>query len=382
MRHALLTMVAAAVAASCTPADRGSSSDPPVLECHRFERYLLVANRTSPEIAVIDLDLDEVIGRIAIGEIPDQVVFSGTRAKLIASHLDARSVTVFDLQTTEIEAVIDLGFRPEQLELDPSGRTFAVSSGADDRVSVISLQPVEEMFRLSDVGGPSDLLFSRDTRLLFVASGSAPRIAVVDAWTGDPLEPMSLGGPETGGITDLASAGPLGFALHGASGEISVFDLRARSAIATLVVPGPAKRAFPAADGRKILLPNERDGTVSIISAWPVRSLAETARLPAAPGIFAIYTNASGASAALLRDDSNSLLMLSLEGSSQREISLPAQPEASVVADAGQRLYLSLSGSDQIAVIDLETEALAKLIDGVGGQPSGVQVAGALGPCH
>jgi hypothetical protein len=114
----------------------------------------LSPTRTSPEIAVVDIDLDEVIGRIAIKEIPDQIVVSGTHAKLIASHLDARSVTVFDLRSMAIEAVLDLGLRAEQLALDSAGRTFAVSGSSDDQVSVISLKPVEEMFRLSGIRQP------------------------------------------------------------------------------------------------------------------------------------------------------------------------------------------------------------------------------------
>jgi DNA-binding beta-propeller fold protein YncE len=381
MRRVLLALVAATVGASCTPADQGSA-DAPVLECSRFERYVFVANRTSPEIAIIDIDLDEVIGRVAIDRIPDQLVVSGTRAKLVASHLDGGSVTILDLQTMEIEAVLELGFPPEQLELDPSGRTFAVSSGADDRVSVISLKPVEQMFQLSGLGRPSDLLFSRDTRLLFVASGTAPRVAVIDAWTGSSIEQINFDAPITAGIAGLASAGRLGFALHGESGQISVFDLREPSQITTLIVPGPATRVFPTADGHQLLVPNERDGTVSPISAWPVRRLAETARLPGATTMFAIYTGASGSSALVLSGDSDRLLVLSLDGGSHGEISLPAQPEAGAMTDGGRRLYLPLSGSDQVAVIDMARGRLAKLIDGVGDQPSGVQVAGALGPCH
>jgi DNA-binding beta-propeller fold protein YncE len=357
--------------------------DAAALDFGGFDQHAFVANRTSPEIAIIDTRTDEVAGRLTLADIPHQFVISGTRGKLVASHLATRRVTVFDLRTMAIEAVLELGFRPEQLTLDPSGRTFAVSSGVDDRVSVISLQPVEEMFRLSDLGQPSGLLFSRDTRLLYVASGSAPRIAVIDAWTGSPLEPMLLEQPKAAGIVRLQSAGPLGFALHGEGGEISVFDLRERSAIATLVVPGPANRAFPTDDGTQILLPNERDRSVSIIATQPTRHLREAARLPGAAGISGINTGMFGSVAFALSREHNRAVVLDLDDRRVAdEIALPSQPETAISADAGRKLYVALSGTHQVAVIDMQKRTLVKLIDGVGREPWGINMAGALSYCH
>ena len=389
MRLTLIIALGAVWVSSATadvparPADLRSSSDVAALDFGGFDRHVFVANRTSPEVAIIDTRTDEVTGRLTLADIPHQFIISGTRAKLVASHLEAGTVTIFDLQKMEIDAVLELGFRPEQLELDPSGRTFAVSSGADDRVSVISLKPVEEMFQLSGLGRPSDLLFSRDTRLLFVASGVARRIAVIDAWTGNPLEPMALESPQASGIVRLQSAGQLGFALHGASGEISVFDLREPHLITTLGLPGPSLAAFPTADGQQVLVPNERDQSVSVIATRPIRHLREAARLPGAAKISGINTGMFDSVAFALSRDPSQALVLNLDhGHADGQIALPSQPETAISADAGRKLYVALSGSHQVAVIDMQKRALVKLIDGVGREPWGVNMAGALSYCH
>jgi hypothetical protein len=102
-------------------------------------------------------------------------------------------------------------------------------------------------------------MFSRNGNMLYVASSDTPRIAVVDPWSGEPLGQIVLQGQDTCGIVGLRAAGELGFALHGASGAISVFHLRSRDVSASLELPGPSVAAFPTSTGQAILVPNERD---------------------------------------------------------------------------------------------------------------------------
>lgn len=389
MRSTLVAVVAVTILGYCAiagetsdPIGVSSSSDMSIADLNS-ERFVFVANRTSAEIAIIDTRIDAVTGQVRVADIPHQFVISGTRAKLVASHLEARAVTVFNLERMEIEAVLHLGFRPEQLELDPSGRTFAFASGPDDRVSVVSLKPVEEMFQLSGLDRPSDLMFSRDTRQLFVASAIAPRIAVVDAWNGDLLEPLVMDQPPASGSARLQYAGQFGFALHGASGAVSVFHLLDRYLIGTLDLPGPTIAAFATSYGRQILVPNERDHSVSIVSL-PVRGTpTETTRLPSLPGISGINTGMFDSVAFVLSRDHNKAVVLDLdEHRAVAEIALPSQPETAIAADAGRKLYVALSGSHQVAVIDMQKRVLAKLIDGVGREPWGVNMVGALSYCH
>jgi YVTN family beta-propeller protein len=43
---------------------------------------------------------------------------------------------------------------------------------------------------------------------------------------------------------------------------------------------------------------------------------------------------------------------------------------------------VALSESDQVAVIDMRTRKLVKMIDGVGDEPWGATMLGALNYCH
>ena len=53
-----------------------------------------------------------------------------------------------------------------------------------------------------------------------------------------------------------------------------------------------------------------------------------------------------------------------------------------VVTPDGKKLYIALSGSNQVAVIDTRSRKLVTLIDDVGEEPWGATMVGALNYCH
>ena len=114
-------------------------------------------------------------------------------------------------------------------------------------------------------------------------------------------------------------------------------------------------------------MPNESDGTVSLISTW---SYEETARLPGAAAVSGINTGMFDT------------LAVVIERRQLGTIALPSRPETGVSAAAGTKLYVALSGSDRLAVIDLRERRLTATIEGVGDQPWAVNMANALSYCH
>lgn len=64
------------------------------------------------------------------------------------------------------------------------------------------------------------------------------------------------------------------------------------------------------------------------------------------------------------------------------DIELPGSPGAGVVNSTGQKLYVSLADTDQVAVIDTHTHKLQALIDGAGRKPSGTIMARSNNYCH
>jgi YVTN family beta-propeller protein len=340
--------------------------------------YVFVANRTSPEIAVIDVDGDAVVRRIVLGGIPYQYVVSDQLRKLAATHLDGRTLSIADLGHGGFE-VLPLGLVPEQLQIAPDGRQLAISSSREGRVLLISLETGHLMHAIAWPRQPGDLMFDRDERTLFVASRSEGRIAVVETASGAVRDEIPL---RAGGIVNLVETpgSQYGLALHGQSGQISVIDLRRRQVQATLSLPGPAVQAFPTANAQYVLVPNARDRSVSMVSSWSFR---ESVRLPGAAEVAGINPGLFDSVAFVLDRSREDALILDLDARRQAGgIPLHARPATAIAAAAGTKLYVALPERDAVAVIDMDARRLVKLIESMGAEPWAVSSTGGLSYCH
>ena len=358
----------------------------PAMALDDLSRYVFIANRTSPEIAVVDTTTDTVAARLTVAAIPDQFVLSESQAKLIASHRRDRRLTIVDLRRLETEAVLELGFEPQQLQLDPFGSSLAVSGAKPYTVAILALDDTRERHRIGEIDDPGYMVFDVRAERLLVASRSALRITAVDVASGALLKEIDLAGGQgndpPAGVAHFVRTpgGTLGFALHGKSGRLTALDLYDLRPIKTLGLLGPAERAFATADSQYILVPNERDQSVSMVSTW---TLAESKHLPGVKGMSGVNTGMFERIAVVLsRVESKALLVDLDDGRKISEIPLPSLPETGITADAGRKVYVALSGSNQVAVINLMEFKLVKMIGGVGRQPWAVSMAGGLSYCH
>jgi YVTN family beta-propeller protein len=129
-----------------------------------------------------------------------------------------------------------------------------------------------------------------------------------------------------------------------------------------------------------MLVPNNGEATVSVVST---STLEEVARLPGAEDMTGVNTGWFETTAVVISRGEDKALVYDLEAMAKvGEIALPGTPETGVTTPDGTRLYVALSGTDQVAVIDLRERALIGTIDGVGDEPWGVTMLGALNYCH
>ena len=138
-------------------------------------------------------------------------------------------------------------------------------------------------------------------------------------------------------------------------------------------------RAYASADGRYMIVPNNGDATVSIVST---ETLQTVATLPGAAGVTGVNTDPAGKTAFVISRAEEKIVLLDLETLSPAgEIALPGGPETGVLSPPGEKLYVALSGIGQVAVIDVPGRKLIGMIDGVGAEPWGTTMAGADNYC-
>ncbi len=367
---------------------------PPASALEDIGRYVYVPNRASADIAVIDTATDRVVARVAVGKVPHQVVVSGALNKLVASNTQDNTISIVDLATLRTEATVALDNEPEHMALGPHGRLLAVGNIGAGTVSLVSLAANRELARIDGLFEPHNLTFSRDGALLYVANLGANHVSVIDVAArrvvneiavAEPTALAALGATssdEFQGIINVTETpdGRLGFAAHGESDALAVIDLGTQQLLKRLRLGDEPWRAYATADGRYMLVPNNGDGTVSVIST---ASLEVVATLPGAEDMTGVNTGWFETTAFVISRGEDKVVVLDLvEMGKVGEIRLPSSPETGVVTPDGRKLYVALSGSNRVAVIDTESRKLVTMIDDVGEEPWGATMVGALNYCH
>jgi YVTN family beta-propeller protein len=357
------------------------------------ERYVFVPNRSSADVTVIDTATDTVVTRLPVGNVPHQVAVSEVTGKLVATNTADDTISVIDLATLET-TTLRLDHEPEHMELDPSERLLAVGNIGAGTVSLVALDPPAEIARVSGLLAPHNLTFSPDGSRLYVANLAADHVSVVDVASARVVDEIRVAEPsavasadveadaEFQGIINVTRTpdGRLGFAAHGEGNRMAVLDLRTGELKASIELGSLPWRAYGTADGRYMLVPNNGERTVSVVST---SSLAEVARLPGAEDMTGVNTGWFETTAVVISRGEDKALVYDLEAMAKvGEIALPGAPETGVTTPDGTKLYVALSEANQVAVIDLRERRLIRMIDEVGDEPWGVTMVGTLNYCH
>jgi len=362
------------------------------IEPGELSNYIFVPNRASADVAIIDTRIDEVIAHAPVGQVPHQVAVSADHMKMVTSNTADDTITITDLTTLQPAGTIELGHEPEHMEIGPDGDIVAIGNIGAGTVSLVSLETETELARVDGLYEPHNMTFSRDGGLLYVGNLGADVVSVIDVAKTEVIDEIEIGTPQAtasdgapdtyqGIINVTATAdGRFGFAAYGEGDAMAVIDLDNQETIKTLELGDLPWRAYSTADGRYMITPNNGDETVSIIST---AELEEVARLPGAADMTGVNTGMFETTAFVISRGDDKLVAIDLQTFQPAgEIELPGTPETGVTTPDGKKLYVALSSSDEVAVIDIASQSLIKTIDDVGDEPWGVHMTGALNYCH
>lgn len=356
------------------------------------DKYVFVPNRASADVAVIDTATDRVVATINVGNVPHQVVISDRLGKLVASNTRDNTISIVDLGTLTTQTTLTLGTEPEHMALSPNGGVLAVGNIGAGTVSLVSLETNRERVRVKGLFEPHNLTFSPDGSHLYVANLGANHVSVIDVAAGRIVNEITVADPkaiaararhdraEHQGIINVTATpdGKLGFAAHGEGGIMAVIDLSTQRKIKSIRLGDMPWRAYATADGRYMIVPNNGDRTVSVVST---ATLGVVATVPGASDMTGV--NISGDTAYVIsRGDSKAVVIDLAAMKRVGEISLSGSPETGVTTPDGKKIYVALSGADKVAVIDARLRRVTATIDNVGKGPWGATMVGAFNYCH
>ncbi|RPE81245.1 YncE family protein [Vulcaniibacterium tengchongense] len=288
---------------------------------------LLVGNKSGDSVWRLSTEDGRKRGEFAVGPAPHEIAVSSDGALALVSNYGGatpgRTLSVLDLRAGKLLRVIDLGEhgRPHGLRFLPGDRRAVATTEASGRLVLVDIAAgkVEDAIALGPGRGHMVAL-SADGRTAYVTKIDAGTLSRVD------LEARRKSGERAAG------AGAEGVAVHPRSGEVWVSNREAGTVTvhdpdtleirATIPSPGFPIRVTFTPDGRHALVTNARAATLGVIDAAARRSLHAIAL--AKPGVEYRET---------------------LLGRAALPIGVTADP-------ARPRVYVAISGGDEIAVID------------------------------
>ena len=265
---------------------------------------LLVVNRFSDNVSVIDTETDTVIATIPItGSEPYNIVVSpnGTRAYVVCKGSD--TVNVLNLATNaEIDSIDLVGDSPEGIAITPDGAKVYVANRGSDDVDVIAT--ATNTIVASGIPSPSagrDARVSPDGSKVIIVGEGAPVIVDVATDTASAADLARLGNQRDVDIHGNLAYVTNFFNSDVGSGTLDVYDLSTETHVVSIPLTGRTPYGVSVSpDGAWAWVTAQDDDTVIVVdlvartevgSPVPVgnspRGITALIRAPEGVGLFA-----------------------------------------------------------------------------------------------
>lgn len=288
---------------------------------------LLVGNKSADTVWRLSTQDGSKRGEFATGQGPHEIVVSADGKRALVSNYGGaqpgHSLSVIDLRGSAEVRTIDLGDngKPHGMRWLPGDRRAVVTTEASRRLVLVDIDSGKSEAAIDLGEGRGHMVaLSKDGKTAYVTKIDQGTVSRVDLGARKKTHEVA------------AAAGAEGVAVHAGSGEVwvsnreagnvTVHDPATLAIRATVPSPGFPIRVVFTPDGRNALVTNARAATLSVIDTASKRVVAT--------------------------------VDLKRDGAQYRDTMLgKAALPIGVIADAKQpRVYVAISGGDEIAVID------------------------------
>jgi DNA-binding beta-propeller fold protein YncE len=368
----------------------GRDSAPSDVVYGDLESYVFIQSTTTPELTVIDAIKDVIVGRIKTTVVPDDILVAKEPKRIVYSNRANKSVHIYDLATQKDEAVFNLPFSPDNVVMSPDSFVLAMSDTNTGQFGIIDLSNNRLTHVLDEkFYRPSAIVFSDDSVFVFISDSLNGRITTIDTLSGAVLDPIQISlhadkvsDPEGNTLSAVTRTpnGVWGIVTEKLVGRVSVINFRNWSEFKVMAVGKGPSRAYGTADGQYMLIGNDVDRTVSVIST---DNFDHEATLPGVDGVTSITTGFFETLAYVVSNKENKCVVIDLTKMEKvNEIALPGGPGEAVADVDGKKMYVPLHNTNELAIIDVYNQKIHKIIKNVADKPWGVAMATTNNYCH
>ncbi len=313
-----------------------------------------------------------VVAALTLGPTAASAQADRDTGTLIVLNKGAHTATFVDVASGEIVATLPTGRGPHELALTADGR-WAVSTdyGGGNSLTVfdVSAPRAVRTIDLRDYPRPHGAFFLPGDTLVAVTSEASRTVVLVQPFRGDIVAAIPTGADGSHMVAVTGSGETLYTGDMGA-GTVSRLDVASRAKTRSYPVPATPEAVTVSRDGSQVWVGSNAEGFVSVVDTetgevdsaltgfeWPYRILIlEERDMVVIPDLRRSHVRF------IDYDERRDMETLPLPGEG---------PQGIFVTPDGETLFLSLSQSGQVAVIDLDTRTIVRRLD-VGPSPDGI----------
>ncbi len=353
-------------------------------EYSALEHYAVVKSADVAELAMIDIRVDELAGKIRLPVHPDYMAISASMSRIVYANRENQTLTIMDIQDSD-DIVIDLPIVPDALNIAPNGFEASVVNQDDKTIVSISLSDAEILDVIEGVENPLSMSYSDDSEYLFVPNGDTQEVQVVSAIMGSIMDPIELS-MENGSNSAAYSLmtrtpnGLYGILVDQNTGRMPMVNFTNWNQVDTLPVGSEPQRPYITADGRFVVVANTGNATTTVISTEHFETVGT---LPGVNSLAGISTGFFETLAFLASDSENKAVVLDLESmESYGEVDLGGTPSAPVGDADGRRIYVTIQETGDVVVFDTFSRTITARIKNVISNPEQISMAKTNNYCH
>jgi len=300
----------------------------------RVNNRIYVANESGNSVTVVDATSHDVVKTVALAvKGAHDLALTRDGRTLFVSNLLSGELAVIDTATFTVTATVPTGNRCHSIALTNDEKQAWIVNIGENNMSVIDVPKLRVLGTIPVGKLPGHVRFSRDGRFAYVTSQEDGRLLVVDTTNHQVVRSVAVGK-----LPHYIVIGPDGrYLWGGATGErhVYVIDTTTNARIATIDVgPKPQHITFGVR------------GMFGPFAYVAVEDANEVVVIDARPGEMKVVDR----------------------------ISVAGKPSGIHASPEGGRVYVTLQGTDELAVIDTGTHRVMTKVR-VGLKPVGIAVA-------
>jgi YVTN family beta-propeller protein len=266
-------------------------------------------------------------------------------------------VALLDPERREVVRKINVGKRPRGIRVSPDGTKLYVALSG------------------SPIGGPNV-----DESKLPPADRAADGIGVIDLATGTVVRKYQSGSdPES---FSISADGRMLFVSNEDAGEMTALDLESGTVKARVKVGEEPEGVSTSPDGRLVFVSCEGTNEVVVVDTASLKVVGRVATGPrprsvefSRDGRIGFVANENGASMTVFEVATRKVIKTLTLPRPQEPDAIPPRPMGQQISPDGLQLFVSLGRAKSIAVIDLEAQAVSRILEDVGMRPWGIGIS-------